>query len=178
MITWMEVSPSPIALRDLLKAHRLFPDLLEDPIALIRYANLTRVGYLGADDAPVLVLLESPLEAGSVLVQVVLKDKEFHTNPEVLDLAKELGERWFQVERLRRVEARVDCSRTPTIKFLKALGFHQETGPSGIRQAYLQGGEPVSLHILGLLPEDKPRLRLNRPKLDATIKDVEVPHGI
>lgn len=179
MITWMDVAPSPIALRDLLKAHRLFPDSIEDPVSLIRYAGLVRAGYVGTNLDPSAVLLESPLDGGSILLQVVLRDKDFHVNPDMAQLAAELADRWFEHMKLRRVEVRVECHRNPTIKFLKAIGFHQETGPSGVRDAFLRDGEPVSIHVLGLLPQDKPRIRLNRPKVDAIINTKgEVAHGL
>lgn len=176
MITWMEISPSPIALRDLLRAHHLFPDTMEEPLLLIRYANMTKVGYLGPDDAPQVVFLESKLDRSINLIQVIVKDKEMHQSEAVLEVAGLLHDRWFNQQGLHRVEARVECDRTSTAKFLKALGFHQETAPSGIRGAYLRDGGLVNIHVYGLLPEDKPRFRLKPAKLSDTIITEGVTH--
>ena len=177
MITWMEVAPSPIALRDLLQAHRMLPDLLLDPISLIRFANMTQVGFTGTAENPGIVILESPWESTSRLVHVIVKDKLLSEHEDLLPFADLLHKRWFEDMKLHRVEARVEVERGQTLKFLKALGFHQETAPSGLRKAMFMHGELVNIHVLGLLESDKPRLRLKRVKSKDKIEEREGSHA-
>ena len=174
-VTWMEVSPSPIALRELLRAHRMLPDTLENPIHLIRYSQNSRVGYAGSAEDPIAVFIENDMDSKVLAIQVILKDKDIHREHPILDIREALLDRWFHHSDCRRVECRIESNRTPTIKFMKAIGFRQETAPSGIREAYACEGRLINIHVLGLLPTDHLRhLKLNH----SAIIESEVSHAV
>lgn len=177
-VTWMDVSPSPIALRDLLRAHKMLPDTLEDPIQLIRYSQNSRVGFAGSSEDPIAVFIESDLDNKVLCVQVILKDKDIHREHPILGIREALVDRWFHHSDCRRVECRIECNRTHSIKFMKAIGFRQETAPSGIREAYACDNRLINIHVLGLLPTDHLRpLKLQHTALTNTM-ETEVEHAV
>lgn len=178
-VTWMEVSPSPISVRDLLRAHKMLPDTLEDPVQLIRFSNNSRVGYAGAMDNPIAVFIESDLDNKVLCIQVILKDKDVYKEHPIIPIREALIDRWFHHSDCRRVECRIEVDRVNSIKFMKAIGFRQETAPSGIREAYACNNKFINIHVLGLLPTDHLRpIGLHHTAIRHNIESMEVGHAV
>jgi len=150
---------SPAELYELLRRNNLLPQGIGNIALLAQIKSLAERGVylLVVDDTGVLAsTLTMRQDPGTLAFYWIPEVKALHTRrDDLIDLSASLRELWF-TEGIKRVEARVAASRRQTFKALITMGFKNETANGGLRNAVNYGNGDEMMHILGLLPTDKP----------------------
>lgn len=154
-VEWINEPLKPVELYKLLYKHKLLPEGLESPQALIAFSRMTRTGLIGCGGDIYAVVVEVVSEPAILnLIMVPKVPMLVRYSLELHGLIPELRKRWFEDGGFQRVEARIPTSRNQAIRSMLALGFTQETAPEGLRHAGRYHKRWESMAVLGLLPSD------------------------
>ena len=151
----------------LLERKHQFWDELRETRSLRMIGPACKFGVIFEDDQPLVYLFEFPAEPGNMsLIAIKEPERVDKRKDELYEIGEALRKRWFKELGYKRVEARVPEGFIQTSRVLRRFGFRQETGPSGLRGIVRKNGEPVNIHVFGLLPSD----RVEKPS-DKIIQD-------
>jgi hypothetical protein len=160
-ISWDHPALDPGELYELLRKHTLIPKM-DDMQLLAGIKSLAQQSafLMVVDDSGVLATTLTRKGMPGVLDFLWIPEVRglSRCRDELIDLGAQFREIWFK-DGIRRVESRIPLSRRQTVKALHYMGFVEETGSSGLRDAVDYGKGPEAIAIMGLLESDPARLK-------------------
>jgi hypothetical protein len=140
----------------------------------------TAVIWMNGEE-PLAMMLETPSVPGLLTLNLVPMQKfvskadGIDLRPEIVALAPQLRDRWFNQGGNYRVQSVAPMAHNQTVRALKSIGFLVESGPSGIRLGGDFGNGPVNIALLGLFPDDPaPRAIAATPAETTTREEASV----